>query len=234
MASASDRVKTVLRQSPSFGALSDAGLDRLAGAGRTVKFAKGDPVYRRGDPGDSMLVVLSGSVKVFNVSAEAREIVLTFLKEGAILGEIAVLDGKERTADAAALEATEGFVIHRRELRSVLETEPKALFRLLEVMCDRLRSTNAVLEGHGLQMQARAAAALLRLAEQHGQDTKTGTRVALKITQKDLGNYIGLSRENVSRLLGDFKDQGLVAMEGTAIVITDSDGLRDIAEGGVE
>src|SRR5262245_7343399 len=95
-----DRIRPFLRNNTFFGGLPDAALDALIAKGHTKKYAKGDSIYRRGEPGDSLMVLLAGRIKITNINAEAREVVLNFLGVGDINGEIAVLDGKERTADA--------------------------------------------------------------------------------------------------------------------------------------
>jgi len=230
MASAPDRVQALLKKSDPFGALPDEALGQLIRCGRLARYGKDDVIYTCGDAGDSLMVLLSGSVKITNVSANGREIVLSFLKEGALMGEIAVLDGKERTANAIALEDTEALIISRRDLMPVLTAHPTAMWRLLAVICERLRSINVALEGHALQMAARTASALLRLAAQHGQQTEDGLRVDLKITQRDLGNYIGLSRAKVNGILGEFRAAGLVEIERTHVLILDKDNLQAVAD----
>jgi CRP-like cAMP-binding protein len=231
MSRAPERLRALLKSSEPFGALPDAALDQIIGRSRIAQFARDEVIYRRGDPGDSLMVLLSGSVKITNVSASGRELVLGFIQEGALSGEIAAFDGRERTANAVALEPIEALVILRRDLMPVFAAHPQAMLRLVVVITDRLRASNAALEAHGLQMAARTAAGLLRLAAQHGSHTARGICVHLKISQRDLGNYIGLSRERINRILGEFREAGLVRLDRSGIVITNRDELEAVADG---
>src|SRR5438876_680256 len=150
-----ERVRPFLRNNTFFGGLPDAAIDALIARGHTKKYAKGDVIYRRGEPGDSLMVLLGGRIKVTNVNADAREVVLNFLGVGDINGEIAALDGKERTADVIALEPGELFVVHARDLVPMLVAHPAALLEVVRILCDQLRSTSAIIEDNTLEMRAR-------------------------------------------------------------------------------
>ena len=105
------------------------------------------------------------------------------------------------------------------------------MFALLEGLCGRLRQTNALFESQTLEAGARVADCLLRLAREHGQTTAKGTIIDLKLTQRDLGGHLGLTRETVSRSFGDLREAGLIEIAGTSIVILDALGLQAVAEG---
>lgn len=218
--------RAVLKSASVLGALPDEALDGLMKRARSHTFAKGEALYRRGDQGDSLMVILSGRVKISNITDDAREVVLNFLGPGDLNGEIAALDGKGRSADATALERTEALILYRRDILSVLEQHPKAILGIVEVLAGKLRMASAMVEHGLLQMAGRAAHGLLRLAEAHGRTVADGTLVDLKLSQKDLGSYLGLSRENTSRELGRLKDAGLIRVEAGEIVILDREGLE--------
>jgi len=224
-----ERVRPLLRSHTFFGGLPDTALDALIARGHTRKYAKGETIYRRGEPGDSLMVVLTGRIKIFNVTADAREVVLNFLGVGDINGEIAALDGKERTADAVAMEACEVFVAHARELVPVLAANPAALFEIVQLLCEKLRAASAIIEDNTLEMRGRTARGLLRLARQHGRTSKSGIRLQLVLSQRELGGYLGLSRENVSRQLGHLKHANMLRIDGSQIIIADERGLAEIA-----
>ncbi len=175
------------------------------------------------------MVLLSGRAKVVNTTTDAREVALNFLGAGDLNGEIAALDGKGRTADTIALEACEVFVINARDLLPTLTAHPAALLEIIQVLCEKLRSASAIIEDNTLEMRGRTAKGLLRLAEQHGRTSKAGVRLQLSVSQRELGAYLGLSRENVSRQLGRLRDAGVIAIDGMHIVITDEKGLAEIA-----
>ncbi len=188
-------------------------------------------MYRQGEPGDNLTVVLSGSLKVVNVTAEAKEVVIAFLAAGALIGEIAVLDGHPRTASVVAMEAVEAVALYRRDLMPILRANPDALLALLEATCARLRTTIALVESYGLETEARVAACLLRLAGEHGRETGSETTIEMKLNQRDLGSHLGLARETISRTLSDFRSSGLIELRGALIVILDFDGLTTLAAG---
>lgn len=230
MAMTNDDIRAVLRAGSVLASLPDDALDELLRRARVVRFTKGNSIYQRGDPGDSLMVLLSGRVKIANVTADAREVVLNFLGPGDLNGELAALDGKPRSADAVALEPTEALVIWRRDLLPVLEQHPKAMLGVIEALAGKVRVMSAAVEHAGLQMTAKAASALLRLAELHGREVSDGTLIDIRLSQRDLGNYAGLSRENMNRQLAALRDQGLIRLDGALVVIVDREGLQAIAE----
>jgi CRP/FNR family transcriptional regulator, cyclic AMP receptor protein len=226
MTTSHDRARDALKTLSFLGGLPDAVLDRLAGRAHVKRYGKGETIVTRDDAGESLMLLLGGRAKISNITSDAREIVLNFLGKGDVIGEITILDGAPRTANAVAIEDTEALVLYRRDLLPVLPKNPDAMLELIQILCEKLRATSAIIEENSLPMAARAAAGLLRLADQHGRVIKGGTLIDLKLSQRDLGSYLGLSRENVSRQLGLFRDIGLLRIEGAEIVILDRDALR--------
>jgi CRP-like cAMP-binding protein len=224
-----DRIRPFLRNNTFFGGLPDAALDHLIRRGHTKRYPRGTMIYRRGEPGDSMMVLLSGRIKITNTNADAREVVLNFLGEGDINGEIAALDGNERTADAVALEDCEVFTVYARDLVPVLLEHPQSMLEIIQILCQKLRAASAIIEDNTLEMRGRTARGLLRLCRQHGRTGRDGVRLQLSVSQRELGAYLGISRANVSRQLGQLKDDNLIRIAGTQITVTDEDGLAAIA-----
>ena len=204
-------------------------LDALIEKGHTKTYSKGDVIYRRGEAGDSLMVILSGRIKITNVNANAKEVVLNFLGIGDINGEIRALDGRGRTADAVALEECEVFAVYARDLVPTLTAHPAAMLEIVELLCDKLRSASAIIEDNTLEMRARTARGLLRLAQQHGRTSKDGIHLRMAVTQTELGAYLGLSRPNVSRQLGQLRDANVIKVDGAQIIISDAEGLAAIA-----
>jgi CRP-like cAMP-binding protein len=219
----------LLAEAPFLGALPNEALAALARSGHLRTFAKGATIYRRGEPGNNLMVVLAGRIKISNVSPEGREVILNFLRAGDLSGEIAVLDGGERTANAVALEETRTLVISARDLLPMLLAHPKALLEIAKTLCEKLRTASAIVEDGTRDMRARAARGLLRLAQHHGDKNKGTTRLNLILSQQDLGNYLGISRENVSRQLRELRFANVIRLEEGHIVISDSAGLLEIA-----
>jgi CRP-like cAMP-binding protein len=224
-----DRIRPFLRSSTFFGGLPDAALDALIRKGHTKRYAKGAMIYRRGERGDSLMVLISGRIKITNTNADAREVVLNFLGEGDINGEIAALDGNERTADAVALEDCEVFTVYARDLVPMLMEHPKAMLEVIQILCQKLRAASAIIEDSTLEMRWRTARGLLRLCRQHGRAGRDGVRLQLAVSQRELGAYLGISRANVSRQLGQLRDANVIRIEGTQITVTDEEGLAAIA-----
>jgi CRP/FNR family cyclic AMP-dependent transcriptional regulator len=225
----SERIRPFLRGNTFFGGLPDAALEALIARGHIEKYAKGDVIYRRGEPGSSLMVLLAGRIKIVNINADAREVVLNFLGVGDVNGEIAVLDGRERMADAVALEECEIFAVYARDLIPILIAHPSALLEIVEIICEKLRFASALIEDNTLEMRGRTACGLLRLAQQHGRTSKQGVRLQLSVSQRELGGYLGLSRESVSRQLGQLKDANVIKIDGSQIIVTDEPGLGAIA-----
>jgi CRP/FNR family transcriptional regulator, cyclic AMP receptor protein len=220
----------VLGATPFFGGLPNQALAALARSGQLRRFAKGSTIYRRGESGISLMLVLEGRIKICNVSPEGHEIVLNFLRAGDLVGEIAVLDGKDRTASAIALAETHALVIMARDLIPTLIAHPQALLEITKTLCDKLRAASAIVEDATLDMRARAARGLLRLAQRHGMASNKAIRLDLAVSQQDLGNYLGISRENVSREFGRLRLANVIRLEEGHIVITDEEGLQEIAD----
>jgi CRP-like cAMP-binding protein len=211
------------------GGLPEAALLGLVRRGHTRRFKRGETLFSRGDDGDSLMVLTSGRIKIFNVTAEGREVALNFLGRGDITGEIAVLDGGPRTASGVALEDSEAFVLHRRDLIPVLKANPDALMEIVEALCQKLRLTSDQVEDALREMAERLARGLVRLMNQHGRRTAAGIVIDMKLTQRDIGTYTGLSRENTSRQLGQLRAAGIVALEGADIVILKPEALVALA-----
>jgi CRP/FNR family transcriptional regulator, cyclic AMP receptor protein len=229
-ADGAERIIAFLRDRTFLGALPDGALRDLAKRGRRLKLKKDQTLYERGDAGDSLILILAGRVKIHNVAMDAREVVLNFLGPGDISGEIAVLDGMGRTASATALEPTEGFQLHRRDLLPALAAHPEALMEVVQVLCEKLRNTSEIVEDNQRALRGRAAAGLLRLARTAGRTGKDGILIDLKVSQRDLGAYLGMSRENTNRQMAALADLGILSLAQGLILIRDEAALRRIAE----
>lgn len=224
-------VRRALDDNDLFGALPEEDLNSLIAHGTTANFRAGEIIFRSDDPGESMMVVLSGRVKISTVSLDGREAILNFIDPGQVFGEVALLDGRPRTADATALQPTELFVLRRRELLPFLEARPALAIRVIEVLCAKLRhATRMVEDTMLLGSGARIARALLRLTEEHGKRRGPTIRLDLKLSQRDLGSYIGLARENVNRQLKLWRELGIVTIHDGYIMILDEAALRRVAD----
>lgn len=224
------RILAFLKSSTFLGCLPDDAMEQLIKRGSVVRYKKGAMIYQRGDEGDSLIAILTGRVKIHVVTTDAREIVLNFLGPGELSGEISTLDGRGRTASAMALEPTEAFQVYKRDLLPVLKQYPDALVEIVQILCDKLRSTSEIVEDNQRTLPGRAAKGLLRLVQHNGRRAKEGIVIDLTVSQRDLGNYIGMSRENVNRQIAALTQQGILAWTGGKLVILDETALTAIAE----
>ncbi|CAH2602431.1 Crp/Fnr family transcriptional regulator [Rhodovastum atsumiense] len=205
-------------------------LRRLVAGLTTARHARGATIFQKGDPGDSMMAVLRGRVKICTISSEGRELVLNLIDQGSLFGEIALLDGRPRTADAVAIEDCEVLVLPRSRFMPFLMASPELVARLFSVLCQRLRQTSAHLEDTLLRdAPSRLAGGLLRLSETFGRPGAGGMLLDIRLSQRQIGNLIGISRESINHYLGEWRQAGHIAIEGGMITIRDCHALESIA-----
>jgi CRP-like cAMP-binding protein len=176
-----------------------------------------------------MMAVVSGSVRISVPSPEGKEIVLAILQPGEIFGEIAVLDGKERSADAKAVtQATSLVLLNRRDVMFFLDRHPSAWPALVRVLCERLRRTDQQFAEVALmQVPVRLAKALLRLTDR-ATDLEGPTKISL--SQRELGNLVGATRESVNKCLSDWQQRQIITVEEATINISDREALEELAD----
>jgi CRP-like cAMP-binding protein len=221
--------RQVLRRSSLFAKLGDSEIDAVLAHASVARHAAGDQIFAKGDPGNSMMAVLNGRVMITTPSQDGRQVVLTAMRDGDVFGEIALLDGKERTADATAATECELLIVPRRSLLQLLERRPDLCIELLIVLCERLRRTNEQVEDLAfLDLEARIAKVLVRLAEENGNGQPVARPVGVKISQRALGELVGGSRESVNKHLQDWKRSGIIAIEKGSIVIHDIEALVEL------
>jgi CRP/FNR family transcriptional regulator, cyclic AMP receptor protein len=214
-----------LRRSRLFARLGDSELDSILAHAIVRRYEEGDQIFAKGDPGNSMMAVLRGRITITAPSADGRQVVLSTMREGDVFGEIALLDGKERTADATAAADCELLVVPRHSLLSLLDRHPEIFIDFLIVLCERLRHTNEQVEDLAfLELEARLAKALLRLEDENARGARDKA-AGLKISQRALGEIVGSSRESVNKHLQDWKRSGIIAIERGSIVIRDREAL---------
>lgn len=228
-------VRNILAGHPVLGALPTEDLDRLAQRVITRTYRPGQSVFMKGDPGTTLMAVLRGRVRISCIAADGREIVLAVLDPGEVFGEIAMIDGGERTADAVALEDAELLILHRRDFLPVLEANPRLALRLLEILAGRLRRTDQQIEDNYLPLRPRLAKRLLFLADHYGKPVENGTgvQIAIRLPQTLLASMVGTTREAVNKQLGEFRNAGLIDMGRGTITVRDRDGLEEVVIDGM-
>ncbi|MBL8659131.1 MAG: Crp/Fnr family transcriptional regulator [Rhodospirillales bacterium] len=211
--------------------LSPVDLERVGDLATTRWYRTGQPVFMKGDPGTAMMAVLSGRIRICAYSADGREVILNVINPGEVFGEIALIDGGERTADAFAMEPTELLSLSRRDFLPYLERNPPVCIRLLTVLCQRLRSTSEQLEDFNfLDLRCRLAKRLLYLAAIHGEPSGTGIHIGVRLPQHLLASMIGTSREAVNKQLRLWEGDGLLDVRRGSITILDREGLEAVVD----
>ena len=222
--------RAILRDHYLFGKLTPQHIDRLSACIVTKTVKRGTNIFAKGDPGTSLCAIGAGTVRISVPSVEGKDAVLDVLGKGSILGEIALLDGHPRTADAIAVTDCELFVIERRDFLPLMREEPEIALKIIEILCSKLRrTTQQAEEVMFLDLPSRLAKALLRLVDG---DTAGMQERKVTITQKDLGNLIGMSRESTNKQLRIWEDKKWVRLERNAVVILAIDSLAAVAEDG--
>jgi CRP/FNR family transcriptional regulator, cyclic AMP receptor protein len=219
---ARDDAGRMLRRCALFAGLDDEALRSLATHAQRRRFAAGEVIFRIGAPGQSMMTVVTGTVRISAPSPDGKEIVLAEVGIGEVIGEMALLDGKERSADAVALTNCDLLVLERRDMLVYLERHPSIGIKLLEVLCERLRRTDQQIhEIAFLGLPTRLAKALLRLGGSNPQ-------AKLALSQRELGSMIGGTRESVNRCLREWHRRGFIELHEGWIIIRDRPELEQL------
>jgi CRP-like cAMP-binding protein len=206
-------------------------LSRLAATAALVRHRAQATIFQKGDPGASMMAVVSGRVKICTYSPDGKELVLNIIDRGGLFGEIAVLDGQSRSGDAVAIEDTELLVLERTRLMPFLTDNPEIATRLIGVLCQRLRQTSEALEDALLRdAPSRVARGLLRLAGTFGKQEAAGLRLDIKLSQQQIGNLIGISRESINKHIVDWTRAHYLEMHNGYITITDLAALESLSQ----
>ncbi len=212
--------REALGRSELFRALGDAAIEAMLARAARRRIAAGETLIRRGDPSTGLFVVVEGRLRVSVVSAEGGEVTLGMLGPGEVLGEMALLDGRERSADVTAMEACTLLFVERRLFLEMLRRDAELCLRLMAVLVRRLRDANETLEDVALlDVPARIGRVLLRLARNFGVAEGSGVRIGVKLSQRDLAMLAGTSRETVNRELRALEAAGVVARDGGRVVV---------------
>jgi CRP/FNR family cyclic AMP-dependent transcriptional regulator len=211
--------------------LDEAELDELLKFAKLRRARAGEVLFQKGDPGDGLLAILKGRIRISTLSEEGKEVVLNILGPGELFGEIALIDGKERSADASVMENAELVVIDARDFTPFLAARPELATRLLVFLCQRIRWVSNLYEDAIFRhLPARLAKHLLWLSTSFGTRTDAGTRINIKLSQQDLGNLMGTTRESVNKQMRQWTTDGLITVDRGYITVHDADALETYVE----
>jgi CRP-like cAMP-binding protein len=212
---------------PFFKGLGPELIDQV-GSHAIIRVVKaGTMIYAKGDPGDSLFAVITGTVQISVASVEGKDTVFAQLGAGEIVGEIALLDGRPRSADVAAVTDCELMVINRRDFVPLMHDHPELAFQLIDILCEKLRRTNEQVERVTfLDLPTRLAQVLIQLS-QSGKASAEGRKI--RATQRAIGQMIGMSRESTNKQLRNWEERNWVRLERGSIVVVALDKLAAVA-----
>ena len=217
----------MVRRAPLFAALDDEAQQALLAQMSSSRLERGDILFREGDQGDTLYVIGEGKVKLGRTSADGRENLIAILGPGEMFGELSLFDPGPRTMTATAVAETQLMGLGNDSLTMLLSGRPEVAKALLAALAARLRRTNEHLADLVLtDVPGRVAKALLDLANRFGRPVEDGIMVAHDLTQEELAQLVGASRETVNKALADFATRGWLKLEARAVLLLDVDRLK--------
>jgi CRP-like cAMP-binding protein len=212
----------MLKLNPMFADLGSDELARISGLCDTRQLGAGEILFRKGDPGDALFGVRRGQIRIETGASDGSRLTLNFMGSGVLFGEVAVLDGQSRTADATAGEPSELFVLRREDFLAHLEREPKVAVKIILLLCQRIRRQSERTEESVLQsLPVRLARRLCALASDYGSE--------VHISQEQLGVFVGAARESVNRQLQHWRKDGILDLQRGRILLLNMNRLTAVA-----
>jgi CRP/FNR family cyclic AMP-dependent transcriptional regulator len=222
-----DHVNDVLGRTPLFEALDDAGASALRSQMHAATIGRGERLFGEGDDGDQLYVVLEGKIKLTRSAVDGRENLLSVIGPGEMFGELSLFDPRPRTQTATALTDSRLAAIDHQALRDLLTNRPDVALHLLRALAQRLRRTNDVMTDLVFtDVPGRVAKALLDLGDRFGAQRPEGVLVHHDLTQEELAQLVGASRETVNKALADFVGRGWIQLAAKSVLLVDPDRLR--------
>lgn len=212
----------MLQQIELFKPLPDDEAATVSALFRQRAYPAGALIFQRDDPGDCLYLIRNGRVRIFLPNEDGREITLRLYGAGEVFGELSLLDGGPRTASAEAVEAVDAALLFRDDFLSLLRGRFELVQHVIKLLVERLRYTTRYSEQLAfMSIPGRVAAALLQL--------RSPDQPRITITQQDLANYVGVTREWVNRTLREFETRGWVALRRGGLQIVNTPALEGIA-----
>lgn len=216
----------LLRRTPLFSSLTDAEAETLQESMTDVRLGRGQVLFTEGEPGDRLYIIVRGKVKLGRTSQDGRENLMAVLGPSEMFGELTVFDPVARSLTATAVSPTELLSLGSDELSEWVGRNPGVAKQLLQALAQRLRKTNESLADLVFSdVPGRVAKALLDLARRFGRQTEQGIMVSHDLTQEELAQLVGASRETVNKALADFVGRGWIKLEARAVLILDPERL---------
>lgn len=220
----------LLKAIPLFVNFTNEELLQLSSFLKEKSFERNETICAHEASGDALYIILKGRVKVSIYNEAGKELILSVLKDGDFVGEMALLDGEPRSANVIALEKTSSLVLDRIDFVSYLKKCPDLAIKILKVLSQRLRQTDEQIANLALlDVYGRIARLLIHLAKSEGVKTETGVLIKTKLTHQEMAGMVGTSRETVSRAFSDFRKKNIITEDDNGIRITER-ALTEIME----
>ena len=222
-----DHADDVLRRAPLFDALDDDSAAALQAGVTVVELARAERLFDEGASGNQLYVILDGKIKLTRAAADGRENLLSVLGPGEMFGELSLFDPRPRTASATAVTDSRLAALAHDDLRSWLNGRPDVALHLLQALAQRLRRANDVMADLVFtDVPGRVAKALLDLADRFGTVQEDGLQVNHDLTQEELAQLVGASRETVNKALADFAARGWLQLAAKSVLLIEPERLR--------
>lgn len=220
---------TTLRNIPLFREFEETQLQQVAQTAALRTYHKHEFIVREGDPGGTFYIILDGSVAVTRVASDGRETILSILKSNDFFGEMSLFDSSLRSASIKTLSDVKVGVIDEKAFLDVLERSPKIARYLVTALSQRLRAANQLIAATTSQdIRARLASLLLNLSQSFGEKAENGVKITLRLTNQEMANMIGTTRETVNRTLNRFWDEKLIDMRTSHVIVVEPEKLRSL------
>lgn len=216
----------LLSRVPLFQGLNEQQFALLSSRVQKISLRRGEVLFVEGDEGDRLYIITEGKIKLGHSSEDGRESLLAILGPGEMIGELTLFDPGKRSTTATAVSPAAMLCLDHSDLVQILDTNPEVAKHLLRALAQRLRRTNESLSDLVFSdVPGRVAKALLDLAERFGTPSDDGMHVPHDLTQEELAQLVGASRETVNKSLADFVSRGWIRLEGRAVTLLDVDRL---------
>lgn len=221
--------KNFLLDIPIFADLEESTLEKIAAIGLKKSFKKDELILLEEDAGSAFFVIIRGKVKVARSGHDEKEVILSILVESDFFGEMALLDGQNRSANVIAIEDTELFIIQRVDFLNLLKEHAEISIVLLQELTKRLRSADAKIKSLSLKdAEGKVATVILQLADDQGKIKQGIVELDKLPLQQDLANMAGTSRETISRTLHTFAKKGLIELDGSKLRILNYENFKEL------
>ena len=218
---------SIIARIPLFERMSPEEREELRGMMSQTTLRRGEVLFNEGDSGDRLYILLTGKVKLGHTSVDGRENLLAVLGPGEVVGELTLFDPGPRSTTATAVDSTELLALEHNQLMGFIDSHPTLAKDMLRALAVRLRRTNIALADLVFSdVPGRVAKALLDLAERFGAPTEDGIHVPHDLTQEELAQLVGASRETINKSLAEFVSRGWIRLEGRAVTLIDVERLK--------